>query len=277
MLQTSQDTEFLPARGTPGVTIGWQGENMRLAGKVAVVTGGSSGIGRATAELFAAEGAHVAVASGSDIRKAEVVVEQIVANGGRAIPVKMDVRSPTDIARALRDVVVALGPVDILVNSAGVYVPTPLGQTTEEQFDRLIDTHLKGTFFAIQGVATGMKSRRSGRIVNVASVAAYKGSALYPIYSTVKAGIVMMTRALALDLAPFDVAINAIAPGNTATPLNEADRQSEEVMARKRLTTASPRVYSPATEMAETILFLADGRVRAMHGSTILLDEGLSA
>jgi NAD(P)-dependent dehydrogenase (short-subunit alcohol dehydrogenase family) len=250
---------------------------MRLSGKVALVTGGSSGIGQSTAELFAAEGARVAVASGSDIRKAERVVEEIARKGGHALPVKMDVRSPADISRAVEEVVRALGPVDILVNSAGVYLPTPLGQTTEEQFDRLIDTHLKGTFFTIQAVAPAMKSRRSGRIVNVASVAAYKGSAQYPLYSTAKAGIVMMTRALALDLAPFDVAINAIAPGNTATPLNEADRQSEEIMARKRLATASPRVYSPATEMAEAILFLADGRVKAMHGTTILMDEGLSA
>src|SRR5579859_689487 len=100
---------------------------MRLGGKIALVTGGSSGIGRATAELFAAEGAKVAVASGSDIRKAETVAEQIVKRGGHAVPVRMDVRSPADISRALEDVVRALGPVDILVNSAGIYIPTPLG------------------------------------------------------------------------------------------------------------------------------------------------------
>jgi 3-oxoacyl-[acyl-carrier protein] reductase len=250
---------------------------MRLAGKIALVTGASSGIGQATAELFASEGAVVAVASGSDIAKAERVVERIVQSGGKAIPVKMDVRSPADISRAIDEVVRVLGPIDILVNSAGIYIQTLLGQTTEEQFDRMIDTHLKGTFFTIQAVAPAMKARRSGRIVNVASVAAYKGSALYPLYSTVKAGIVMMTRALALDLAPFEVAINAIAPGNTATPINEADRQSEEIMARKRLATASPRIYSPASEMAEAILFFADGRVKATYGSTLLLDEGLSA
>ena len=250
---------------------------MRLAGKIALVTGASSGIGQATAELFASEGARVAVASGSDIAKAERVVERIVQSGGKAIPVKMDVRSPADISRAIDEVVRVLGPIDILVNSAGIYIQTLLGQTTEEQFDRMIDTHLKGTFFTIQAVAPAMKARRSGRIVNVASVAAYKGSALYPLYSTVKAGIVMMTRALALDLAPFEVAINAIAPGNTATPINEADRQSEEIMARKRLATASPRIYSPASEMAEAILFFADGRVKATYGSTLLLDEGLSA
>jgi 3-oxoacyl-[acyl-carrier protein] reductase len=250
---------------------------MRLAGKIALVTGGSSGIGQATAELFASEGATVAVASGSDIAKAERVVQRIVQGGGKAIPVKMDVRSPADISRTIDQVVRVLGPIDILVNSAGIYIQTLLGQTTEEEFDLMIDTHLKGTFFTIQAVAPAMKARRSGRIVNVASVAAYKGSALYPLYSTVKAGIVMMTRALALDLAPFEVAINAIAPGNTATPLNEADRQSEEIMARKRQATGSPRIYSPASEMAEAILFFADGRVKATYGSTLLLDEGLSA
>ena len=250
---------------------------MRLAGKVAVVTGGSSGIGQATAELFAKEGATVAVVSGSDISKAQVVVDGILAAGGKAIPVQMDVRSPASIDTSIASIEEQLGPIDILVNSAGIYVPTPIGETTEDMFDKIIDTNLKGTFFTINAVAPSMKKRRSGRIVNVASVAAYKGSAAYPLYSTVKAGIVMMTRALALDLARHEVAINAIAPGNTATPLNADDRANEDLMAAKRLTTPSPRVYSPPTEMAQAILFLADGRVNAMHGATILLDEGLSA
>ena len=250
---------------------------MRLKGKIAVVTGGSSGIGQATAERFAREGAIVAVASGSQLSRAETVAQAIRAEGGVAMPVHMDVRSPAAIAAAFEEIVKQLGPVDILVNAAGIYVPTSVGSTSEEEYDRILDTNLKGPYFTIQAVAPSMKARRSGRIVNVASVAAYKGSALYPLYSISKAAVVMMTRALALDLAPFNVAINAIAPGNTATPLNTADRDNEELMARKRAATPSVRVYSPASEMAEAILFLADGSVSAMHGSTLLLDEGLSA
>ncbi len=250
---------------------------MRLAGKIALVTGGSSGIGRATAELFAREGAAVAIASGSDIAKAKAVAGAIAAAGGTAMAVLMDVRSQASIEAAVAEVRGALGPIDILVNSAGVYVPTPLGATTEETFDLIVNTHLKGVFFTVQAVVQEMKARGSGRIVNVASAAAFKGSAAYPLYSAVKAGVMMLTRGFALDLAPYGVAINAIAPGNTETPLNATDRGSEAIFEAKRRATPSRRVYSPPGEMAQAILFLADGQVSAMYGSTLLLDEGLTA
>jgi NAD(P)-dependent dehydrogenase (short-subunit alcohol dehydrogenase family) len=250
---------------------------MRLDGRIAVITGGSSGIGQETAVLFAREGATVVVAFGSDHAKAAAVVEGIAAAGGKAVALHMDVRSPAMIEAAIKRVIDDIGPIDILVNSAGVYIPTPLGKTTEADFDRMVNTNLKGTFFTIQAVAEAMKARRSGRIINVASAAAFRGSAQYALYSAVKAGVVMLTRGFARDLAPYGVAINAVAPGNTETPLNAADRASPEIMAAKRLATPSPRVYSPASEMAEAILFLADGRVNAMHGSTILLDEGIGA
>ena len=250
---------------------------MRLDGKIALVTGGSSGIGKATAELFAREGATVIVTSGSDLAKAQSVADAITASGGKALPLLMDVRSPTAIEAAIAHVTAQIGPIDILVNSAGVYLPTPLGQATEAVFDQIVNTNLKGTFFTIQAVAAGMKQRGSGRIINIASAAAFRGSAQYPLYSAVKAGIVMLTRGLARDLAPHGVTINAIAPGNTETPMNAADRANPDIMAAKRQATPSPRLYSPPSEMAEAILFLADGRVNAMHGSTMLLDEGLGA
>ena len=250
---------------------------MRLDGKIAVITGGSSGIGKETAVLFAREGATVVVASGSDLAKAQAVVDGITAAGGKASALLMDVRSPGAIETAIAQVTAQVGPIDILVNSAGVYLPTPLGDTTEAVFDQIVNTNLKGSFFTIQAVAAAMKQRGSGRIINVASAAAFRGSPQYSLYSAVKAGIVMLTRGLARDLAPHGVTINAIAPGNTETPMNAADRADPAIMAAKRQATPSPRVYSPPSEMAEAILFLADGRVGAMHGATMLLDEGIGA
>ncbi len=250
---------------------------MLLKDKVALITGGSSGIGQATAELFALEGATVVVTSGSSLAKAEAVAAAITQAGGVAFPIVMDVRSPPMIAAVVAEVEQRFGRIDILVNSAGIYAPTPVGGTSEDVFDDLVNTNLKGVFFTVQAVAARMKQRRSGRIVNVASAIAYRGTATYSVYSAVKAGVVMLTRGFALALAPFDVAINAIAPGNTETPMNATDRASEDVMAAKRRATPGTRVYSPAEEMARAILFLADGQVKAMHGATVLLDEGIGA
>ncbi|HEY0920023.1 SDR family NAD(P)-dependent oxidoreductase [Devosia sp.] len=253
---------------------------MKLQGRVAMITGGSSGIGRATAERFAREGARVAVLASNDRAKAEAVARAIVAAGGHAEAFAADVRDVAALAAVTAEVTRSLGPIDILVNAAGVYYPTPIGQTTEEDFDRMVDINLKGMFFAINAVAPGMKERRRGRIINVASVAAFRGSARFPLYSATKAAVVMLTKALAGDLAPYDVHINAIAPGNTATPLNENDRLGPDAaatQAAKAAATPSTRIYSPPEEMAAAALFLAADEVRAMHGATILLDEGLSA
>jgi 3-oxoacyl-[acyl-carrier protein] reductase len=251
---------------------------MKLEGKVAVVFGGSSGIGRAIAERFGQEGATVAVVGGNDRSKADRVAEGIRATNGKAFSYVADVRNPSSIDGVVSEVTSSVGAISILVNSAGVYFPTPLGSTTEDAFDLMIDTHLKGTFFAINAVAAGMKSRGYGRIINIASVAGYRASPRYPLYCAAKAGIIMLTKALAADMARYGVHVNAIAPGNTTTPMNAADRvgpDAAEVMAAKAAATPSARVYSPAEEMAAAALFLATDEVRAMYGTTILLDEGL--
>jgi 3-oxoacyl-[acyl-carrier protein] reductase len=251
---------------------------VKLQDKVALIFGGSSGIGEAVAVRFAAEGARVAVVASSNLAKAEQTVAKLGA--GRARAYVADIRSPISIRAVVAAVENELGPIDILVNSAGVYYPTLLGQTSEEDFDRMVQTHLKGTFFAIDAVAPGMKARKRGRIINVASVAGFRGSPRFPVYAMVKAGIVMLTKSLAGDLAPYDVHINAIAPGNTATPLNEGERtgdKADEILAAKAAATPSTRTYSPPEEMAAAVLFLASDEVKAMHGSTMLLDEGLSA
>lgn len=250
---------------------------MQLNGQVAIIFGGSSGIGEATAELFGREGASVAVVASNDPRKADAVTARIASSGGRARSYVCDVRDAASIAATVEAVSRDLGPIDILVNSAGVYYPTLIGQTEEADFDRLVDINLKGTFFAIDAVARSMKARGRGRIVNVASVAGVRASPRFPVYCATKAAVIMLTKALAGDLAPHGVSINAIAPGNTATPLNVADRSDPEVFAAKSAATPSRRVYSPPEEMASAILFLVSGEVNAMHGATMLLDEGVSS
>jgi len=250
---------------------------MKLAGRVALVTGGSSGIGKAVAERFAAEGAAVAVMASSSLAKARAVADDIRARGGRAEPCVADLSRAADISRVVGEVEAVLGPVDILVNSAGLYLTTPMGETDEQALDRMIQVNLKAPFLLIQAVVPGMKARGRGRIINIASVAGLRGSPRYSMYSATKAGIIMMTRSLARELAPHGVHVNAIAPGNTETPLNASDRASSELMATKRALTPSGRVYSPPQEMAAAALFLASDEVSAMHGATLTLDEGLSA
>jgi 3-oxoacyl-[acyl-carrier protein] reductase len=250
---------------------------MRFKNKVALITGGSSGIGKATAERFAVEGATVAVVASSSLARAEEVVKSIAKQGGKAKPFIADVRSVSAIQKLTKMVTDTCGPIDILVNSAGVYITNEIGETTESEYDRMLDINLKGTFFAINAVVPSMKNRYTGKIINVASIAAFRGAPHYSLYCTVKAAIVMLTRTLACDLAPYEININAIAPGNTATPLNEKLRSDPELMAAKAIATPSNRTYSPPEEMAAAILFLASDDARAMHGSTILLDEGASA
>ena len=253
---------------------------MKLLNQVAIVFGGSSGIGKATAERLAAEGASVAVIASGDIAKATLVSDGIAAKGGRARAYAADVRSPEQIEAVVARVEQDLGPIDILVNSAGVYFPTPMGETREADFDRMVDVNLKGSFFTINAIAPGMKARGRGRIVNVASVAGVRGSPRFPLYSATKASIIMLTKALAGDLAPHGVHINAIAPGNTATSLNAAERSdpaNAELMNAKAATTPSTRTYSPPEEMAAAIFFLVSGEMNAMYGATMLIDEGLSS
>jgi 3-oxoacyl-[acyl-carrier protein] reductase len=149
-----------------------------------------------------------------------------------------------------------------------------------KDFDRMVGVNLKGPFFMTNAVAPRMIARRSGNIVNIASIAGIIPSSGYSLYSSVKAAIVMFTKALALELAPFDVRVNAIAPGNTATPINEHVRTDAEFAMRREWierTTPSNRPFTPPEEIAEAALFLVDGRVNGMHGTTLVIDEGRAA
>lgn len=253
---------------------------MTSSSPVALIFGGSSGIGRATALLLGKEGNTVAVIASGDIAKADVVAREIQQAGGQARGFIADVRSVASIRAVVAEVEATLGPIEIMVYSAGVYYPTLIGELDEERFDLMMDINLKGAFFAIDAVTAVMKPRKRGRIVTLASVAGFRGSPNFSLYAATKAAIIMMTKSLVGKLAPHGIHINAVAPGNTATPLNENDRHgegSEAIIAAKSALTPSGRTYSPPEEIAATIHFLVSGKINAMHGATILVDEGLFA
>lgn len=256
------------------------GVSAALSDKIALVTGGTSGIGLAICEVLAREGATVAVVASRRLEKAEAVVRDIITAGGKAAAFVADVSIPEEVTRLVEEVTARFGAPDILINSAGVWFASPLETITAAQIDRMLDINLKGPIRMVAAVAPAMIARGSGKIVNIASIAGLVPSPGYSLYSTSKAGLIAFTKSCALELAPFNVAINAISPGNTATPINEDVRTAPEHAARRdwiSRITPSPRSFTPASEIAEAALFLVDGRVSGMHGAVISIDEGRSA
>ncbi len=252
---------------------------MKLDGKIALITGGTSGIGESCAELFASEGASVAVVGSSDLAKAEAVAARITAAGGAAKPYVCDLSRVSEITKLVAAVKADFGRINILVNSAGLFYPTPMGSTSEADYDRMVDVNVKGTFFTANEVVPIMKAQGGGCIINISSVAGVMALGTYSAYCAAKAGINFMTKALAQELASEGIQVNAILPGNTETPMNENIRTEAEfkpMLDAMAAATPSGRTYSEPIDMARGALFLASGDGRAMHGALLVMDEGFS-
>jgi NAD(P)-dependent dehydrogenase (short-subunit alcohol dehydrogenase family) len=251
----------------------------KLEGKVAFIAGGSQGIGEETALLFGREGAKVAVLASSDLKKAESVAKRIRDAGGQASAHVADVRDAKQVARAVAEAVAAHGDIDILVNSAGVFPPTPASGTPEEVYDNVMDINVKGTWNAICAVAPSMRKRETGWIVNISSVLGAMALANYAVYCASKAAINMLTRSLAIEFGRDGVHVNCIAPGNTATPMNENLRTEEQYKGFVDMMgarTPSGRTYSKPEEMAQMALYLCCDDSKPVHGAIMVLDEGFS-
>lgn len=243
----------------------------KLEGRVALITGGSRGIGAAIARAFAAEGAAVAILHLRDAANAQGLVAEIEAQGRRAIACEADVAEPEAVARATARVETGVGPVDILVNCAGIVDEAPFEDLTLAAWDRMIAVHLRGTFLMAHAVYPGMRGRGFGRIINLASQVAYKGMAGLTHYCAAKAGIIGLTRALALEGAPHGVTVNAIAPGPTDTDI--LLNMSPEWRARKMAELPIGRFARPA-EIAPTAVLLASDDGAFYVGQTLSPNGG---
>jgi NAD(P)-dependent dehydrogenase (short-subunit alcohol dehydrogenase family) len=246
-----------------------------LSGKVALITGAGSGIGRGAAIALAGAGAVVGINYHRNEAGAEETKRKIVAAGGRAITIQADVTKSSDARRMVEEAVAAFGPVDILVNNAGSLVERlRLLELTEARWDEVIDLNLKSAFLCAQAVAASMIQRKSGAIVNVASIAGRNGGALGSIhYSTAKGGMITMTKGLAKELAPHGIRVNAVSPGVIDTPFHEQFSTPEAI---RNFVNNIPlgRVGAPE-EVARTILFLASEASSYLVGETIEVNGGM--
>ena len=251
------------------------GKHLDLNGRVALVTGASSGIGRATAVAFAECGAAVAVNFHRNESGAEAARSEIVNAGGRATVIQADVTRMADVQALVKRTVEEFGPPDILVNNAGSLVERlKILELTEERWDEVIDLNLKSAFLCSQAVAASMMERKTGAIVNVSSIAGRNGGALGSIhYSTAKGGLITLTKGLAKELAPYGVRVNAVSPGVIDTPYHERFSTPE---AMKAYVGGIPlgRVGTPA-EVASVIAFLASDAASYLSGETVEINGGM--
>lgn len=244
---------------------------MRLKDKVALITGAAGGIGEATARRFAAEGARVAV-NDANAAGAEKVAREIQAAGDQALAVAGDVTRKADVEEMVRRVIAACGRVDILVNNAGINRDAMAAKMTEEQWDQVLGVNLKGTFLCAQAVLPGMRERAWGRVINTSSIGAL-GNVGQSNYAASKAGVIGLTKTLALEYAKYGVTVNCVAPGATMTAMVAGI--PDHIKAKIIEKIPMGRIAGPE-EIANAHCFLASEEASFITGQVLFVDGGMS-
>jgi 3-oxoacyl-[acyl-carrier protein] reductase len=244
---------------------------LKLAGKVALVTGGAQGIGKAVALLLARNGADIVV-SDINLEKAEETAKEVQTLGRKALATKVDVATLSDVEKMVEAILAQFGKVDILVNNAGIARDKLILRMTEEDWDAVLNINLKGTFNCTKAVVRHMSKQKSGKIVNIASVVGEMGNAGQGNYAASKAGVIGFTKTIAREFAQRGINVNAIAPGYIETPMTDAlpDKVKEEL---KRLIPMD-RLGKPE-DVAEAVLFLVSESANYITGQVLNVNGGI--
>lgn len=243
-----------------------------LEGKVALVTGGSRGIGREIALQLAKAGAKIAVNFSGSEAKANEVVDQIKANGGEAFAIQADVSNAEAVNQMIKGVISQFGALDILVNNAGITRDNLLMRMKEEEWDAVINTNLKGVFNCTKAVTRQMMKQRKGRIINIASIVGVSGNPGQANYVAAKAGVIGLTKTTAKELSSRNITVNAVAPGFITTDMT--DELNEDVKTEMLKQIPLARFGSPE-DIAHVVRFLASDDSSYITGQTIHVDGGM--
>ena len=250
---------------------------MRLKDKVAIITGGSQGIGEAISHAYSREGAKVVIVNSRNPEQGQKIANEIIGAGGTAFAAKCDVSKMSEVKSLIQKVVDQFGTVDILVSNAGVMINKQIEDYTEGEWDLMINVNLKGSFLTAQAVVPLMKEKRGGKIIFMASIA---GSVAFPNavpYCASKGGVILIMKALAAEVSKFGINVNSISPGNTATPLNQHLQDNPDFVALLESSTPTDRAYISTNEMTGAAIFLASEEASAVHGHDLIVDDGWCA
>jgi len=250
--------------------------DMRVDGKVALVTGASTGLGRATALALAEAGADLVVTSRSQERLREVCAE-IEARGRRAVPLDVDVRDVAAVRRMAEEAHAAFGRIDILVNNAGLNIPQWAVDVTEDAWDTIMDTNAKGLFFCCQAVGKFMIEQRYGRIVNIGSDMSLVGWIQRAAYCASKAAVALLTKVLAIEWAQYGITVNCIAPTFVETPLTRPMFETIPGFREQVLRNIPLGRLGRPEEVAAAVVFLASDAAALITGVTLPVDGGWTA
>lgn len=251
--------------------------NLNLNNKVAIVTGSRRGIGRAIALAFAEAGAHIIICDRVDSDGLlEIVADGVRKFGQKCLVIKADITQKSEVNNLAQKAIEEFGAIDILVNNAGIITRGPFLDLAEDDWSNVINTNLKGYYLTSQVIAKSMAGKREGIIINMASIAGFRANEGKGAYSVSKAGVIMLTKLMALELAHFNIRVNAIAPGMVKTDINQVLWNNPDIFERETSKIPMGR-WAQTSDIVGPALFLASDSSAYITGHTIIVDGGLLA